>query len=78
VPELPDVDVVLISHTHYDHLDSDTINALAARTPPPLFCVPLGTKSIMEGMLMGVDSHLVMEFDWSEEATLPDTTGKGM
>ncbi len=38
---LPAVDAVLISHDHYDHLDIDTIIALA-RTQRAPFVVPLG------------------------------------
>ncbi len=39
--ELPAIDAVIISHDHYDHLDIDTIKALA-RTQRAKFFVPLG------------------------------------
>jgi N-acyl-phosphatidylethanolamine-hydrolysing phospholipase D len=42
--ELPRVDVVVISHDHYDHLDLATVKRLAA-THDPLFVVPLGLKA---------------------------------
>ena len=41
---LPRVDVVLISHDHYDHLDLATVKRLAAEHDP-LFLVPLGLKA---------------------------------
>ena len=43
---LPHVDVVVISHNHYDHLDEATVRRLA-RQPggPPRFLVPLGLKA---------------------------------
>ncbi len=41
--ELPHVDIVIVSHSHYDHLDDDTVRELARqRGGPPRFYVPLG------------------------------------
>ena len=42
--DLPKVDVVVISHDHYDHLDIRTVTRLAAEHDP-LFVVPLGLKA---------------------------------
>ena len=57
--DLPHVDVVLISHDHYDHLDAGTVKRLA-ETHDPLFLVPLGMKSWMAEQ--GITR--VEELDW--------------
>ena len=59
--ELPRIDVVLISHNHYDHLDVGTVTRLA-RQPggPPQFYVPLGLGPWFKEM--GID--VAAEMDW--------------
>ena len=45
VAELPKIDVVMVSHNHFDHLDDETVRRLAAMpTGSPHFLVPLGLK----------------------------------
>jgi N-acyl-phosphatidylethanolamine-hydrolysing phospholipase D len=60
--DLPRVDVVTISHDHYDHLDLATVKQLAA-THAPLFLVPLGMKAWFEDNGMS----RVEELDWWQE-----------
>jgi N-acyl-phosphatidylethanolamine-hydrolysing phospholipase D len=58
---LPHVDVVLISHNHYDHLDRGSIESLAAQAGgPPLFLVPLGIKAWLARL--GIQD--AVELDW--------------
>lgn len=71
ITDLPHIDVVLISHNHYDHLDKYSVQQLN-RQPggPPLFLVPLGIKSWM------VDAGItnVRELDWWQETSVPGLT----
>jgi L-ascorbate metabolism protein UlaG (beta-lactamase superfamily) len=56
---LPRIDVVVISHDHYDHLDRPSVERLAA-THRPLFLVPLGLKAWFASL--GIER--VTELDW--------------
>ncbi|MFC4728937.1 MBL fold metallo-hydrolase [Coralloluteibacterium thermophilus] len=60
VAELPPIDVVLLSHSHYDHLDYDSIWRLARRFPEARFLAPLGLGSWLRRR--GV--RRVDELDW--------------
>ncbi len=48
VPHLPKIDVLLISHNHYDHLDSPTVRALLRANPSMACYLPLGLKPWFE------------------------------
>ena len=61
--DLPLIDIVVISHNHYDHLDKKSVLGLVARQKksPPVFVVPLGMKAWFKKI--GI-SEGVMELDW--------------
>jgi L-ascorbate metabolism protein UlaG (beta-lactamase superfamily) len=64
---MPPVDVVIVSHDHYDHLDYPTIRELAKRNVP--FVTSLGVGAHLEAW--GVSPALITELDWWEAHTLP-------
>jgi L-ascorbate metabolism protein UlaG (beta-lactamase superfamily) len=65
---LPPLDLVLVSHDHYDHLDYPTIRELAKTNVP--FVTSLGVGAHLEAW--GVTSERIVELDWWESYTLPD------
>ncbi|GJG86006.1 hypothetical protein tb265_11870 [Gemmatimonadetes bacterium T265] len=59
---LPPVDLVVLSHDHYDHLDAPTVRRLAARAPGARWLAPLGVGARLEAL--GVPRAAVAERDW--------------
>jgi L-ascorbate metabolism protein UlaG (beta-lactamase superfamily) len=66
---LAPVDVVVISHDHYDHLDYPTLRALAASTVP--FVTSLGVGAHLQSW--GIPAERITELDWWESHTVPGT-----
>jgi N-acyl-phosphatidylethanolamine-hydrolysing phospholipase D len=68
---LPRIDLVLISHNHYDHLDAPTMHMLNQQPGgPPLFIVPLGLDLWMKDQ--GIAR--VQRMDWWESVRVPTRT----
>lgn len=63
---LPGVDLVIISHDHYDHLDSRSIKKIHKKYPAAVFAVPLKVAEILEGW--GIPEEQIIERDWWQEA----------
>jgi len=65
---LPPIDLVVVSHDHYDHLDYPTIRELAHRPVP--FVTSLGVGAHLEAW--GIPAERIVELDWWESFTLPN------
>ncbi|MEM1350444.1 MAG: MBL fold metallo-hydrolase [Myxococcota bacterium] len=57
--DLPSIDIVLLSHNHYDHCDSQSLARLAKRDDP-IFLAGLGTRRLLKRF----DVERVRELDW--------------
>lgn len=62
IADLPFVDAVVISHSHYDHLSNPTVHEIATRYPDAHFFVGLGLAKWFHKA--GIDK--VTELDWWE------------
>lgn len=67
--DLPPIEVVLLSHNHYDHLDLATLHRLADRGDAT-FIVPKGVGRLLRSEKIGP----VHELDWGESLRLPACT----
>mgnify|MGYP001068357655 CR=1 FL=1 len=66
IDDLPPIDLVLMTHDHYDHLDLESIRRLRAKTDK--WYVALGVGKHLEAW--GIDGDQITEFDWWDTATL--------
>lgn len=68
IEDLPPIDVVVVSHAHYDHLDTTTLDRLPNKERITAV-VPLGLGKYFKGY------GTVHEIDWYDEITLPAESG---
>lgn len=65
IADLPRIDVVLISHSHYDHLSRDSLRRLYRQAGgPPLLVAPLGVDLWLEKNVTGGDRSRIVKLDW--------------
>lgn len=67
--DLPKIDVIIISHNHYDHLDIETLKKLTQLFSPKIL-VPIGDKALIESN--GIKN--VHELDWWESVQINPNT----
>jgi len=68
IDEFPEIDLILMTHDHYDHLDFDSIQKLKHKTKK--YFVALGVKRHL--VRWGVSSDLITEFDWWDNQLFED------
>ena len=68
--DLPNIDVIVISHNHYDHLDKKTIRNLNRINPDIIYLVPMKLKKWFQSL----GTKNVYEFNWWEEKKIKNTT----
>lgn len=66
--DLPPIDVVLLSHNHYDHMDLDTLARLQQRDAPRVL-LPLGNDRILAGHEPSLRSE---PLDWGDAVRLAE------
>lgn len=67
---LPDIDIILLSHDHYDHLDEQTIRAF--RDTTTRFIAPLKVGEHLQKW--GIAAQRIEELDWYQSHTLNGIT----
>ena len=66
IDALPPLDVVLISHNHYDHLDQESVIAIARANPNAKWIVPLGVAECIRNW----GARDIVELDWWQQTTV--------
>jgi len=66
--EIPDIDYLIITHDHYDHLDYETLKKMRSRIKTVI--TGLGVGSHLE--YWGFDPKIILERDWYDELSLAE------
>ena len=71
ISDLPEIDLVLISHNHYDHLDTASLKQLRQQqNKEPIIVSGLGNAALLRSL--GYDQAI--ELDWSDSTTVENAT----
>jgi len=70
VAQLPPIDAVILSHDHFDHLDRDTIRALAGKVGRFYTTLGVGHRLVA----WGVPANRIVELDWWQQTTFGPLT----
>jgi N-acyl-phosphatidylethanolamine-hydrolysing phospholipase D len=74
IAELPRIDAILLSHSHYDHLSLDSLRALyAQKDGPPTFFAPLGVDLWLQENVTNGDASHTVKMDWWDRANIKGT-----
>jgi L-ascorbate metabolism protein UlaG (beta-lactamase superfamily) len=68
--DLPRIDAVLLTHNHYDHMDTATLSKLAKAFQPRIV-TPLGNDAILRAADRDLAPYLIAK-DWGESVELSD------
>ncbi|RXS98152.1 MBL fold metallo-hydrolase [Silvibacterium dinghuense] len=68
--KMPELDVILFSHDHYDHMGKETVRALAAlpAAAGAQWVVPLEVGAVLRSF--GAPAEKIIELDWTESAEM--------
>lgn len=68
IQQLPDIDMIIISHNHFDHLDISSIRLLLSRFQDIICCVPCGLKNFFQQQ----GAKNIIELDWWQSQEVCD------
>jgi L-ascorbate metabolism protein UlaG (beta-lactamase superfamily) len=71
ISDLPEIDLILISHNHYDHLDTETLKQLRQRqNKEPVIVSGLGNAAL----LRSIGYEQAIELDWRDSTPVQNAT----
>lgn len=72
--DLPKIDIIVVGHNHYDHLDIGTLRRLCERDEL-MIVVPLGNESIIKG---ACPDDVIKAIDWGDSHAISDSMTIGL